>query len=212
MQGKNLCDNSILTIIYIGFPLFFDTQVWIANKNVFKVAANCVGQYQHVFSLRQRMLFAIQNLQAYMTIEVIEPYWQKLTEKLKIVANFDELLKVHTDFIQAFMTDCMLKNSLMLHNLMSLCNVVLKFSKHVIDGVNSQPTAVFFERIADFEDNFNKLMRNIMQELTRMSAEDESNLVINLAHRLNFNSFFGQHFGMDGINMNAGKISNGKQR
>lgn len=147
-----------------------------------------------------------------MTIEVIEPYWQKLTEKLKTVESFDELLDVHSNFIHALIIDCLLKNSFMLHNLMSLCRVSSKFCKHVIDDANAEPTAAYFERIADFDDTFTKLMHNIMQELTRMSAQDESDLVINLAHRLNFNSFFGQHFGKDGFSTNSTKIGDGKQR
>lgn len=50
-------------------------QVWRSNKVVKKFNKNDAQHYRSAFSLRQRMLHCVQNLEYHMMVEVIEPHW-----------------------------------------------------------------------------------------------------------------------------------------
>ena len=63
------------------------------------------------FSLRQRMLSFVQNIQYYMTVEVLEPHWCVMEGRLREVATIDEVLREHNDFLDRCLKDCMLTNS-----------------------------------------------------------------------------------------------------
>ena len=62
------------------------------------------------FSLRQRMLSFVQNIQYYMTVEVLEPHWCVMEGKLREVSTIDEVLREHNDFLDRCLKDCILTN------------------------------------------------------------------------------------------------------
>ena len=73
----------------------------------------CVPSYSYTvaFSLRQRLLSFVQNLQYYMTVEVLEPHWCVMEGRLREVSTIDEVLREHNDFLDRCLKDCMLTNS-----------------------------------------------------------------------------------------------------
>ena len=71
----------------------------------------CVCSFTMAFSLRQRMLSFVQNIQYYMTVEVLEPHWCVMEGRLREVATIDEVLREHNDFLDRCLKDCMLTNS-----------------------------------------------------------------------------------------------------
>lgn len=78
-------------------------QVWRAN-NVAKTFPQHIGvQYRRAFTLRQRMLHCVQNLEYHMMVEVIEPHWTTFVHKISKVSVFIITNSYHTNSIQVLM-------------------------------------------------------------------------------------------------------------
>lgn len=63
-------------------------QVWRSNKVAKKFPLNAAVQYRTAFSLRQRMLHCVQNLEYHMMVEVVEPHWCTFVQKMAKVREF----------------------------------------------------------------------------------------------------------------------------
>lgn len=61
-------------------------RVWISTNHAKKFSSNTAELYRSAFTLRQRMMNAIQNLEYYMMIEVIEPNWNAFIENMSRVS------------------------------------------------------------------------------------------------------------------------------
>lgn len=72
-------------------------RVWTSNNNAKKFSSNSAELYRSAFTLRQRMMNAIQNVENYMLIEVIEPNWQIFIDNMGRVSTFFDLF--FKDFI-----------------------------------------------------------------------------------------------------------------
>lgn len=105
--------------------------VWKDNNNTKKFAPDTAEQYRSAFTLRQRMMNAIQNIEYYMMIEVIEPTWHTFVEKIECVENVDEVLEVHQDFLDDCLHNCMLKDPELLRLIGKLCDICLNFCKFI---------------------------------------------------------------------------------
>ncbi|ERE77992.1 gamma-tubulin complex component 2 isoform X2 [Cricetulus griseus] len=125
-----------------------------------------INRFAGAFTLRQRMLNFVQNIQYYMMFEVMEPTWHILEKNLKSASNIDDVLGHHTSFLDNCLKDCMLTNPELLKvfsKLMSVCvmftNCMQKFTQSMkLDSelgrltleqgsVQGQPTET--ERIED---------------------------------------------------------------
>lgn len=105
--------------------------VWKDNNNTKKFAPDTAEQYRSAFTLRQRMMNAIQNIEYYMMIEVIEPTWHTFVEKIGCVENVDEVLSVHQDFLDDCLHNCMLKDPELLRLIGKLCDICSSFCKFI---------------------------------------------------------------------------------
>uniref|UniRef100_A0A804HL95 Gamma-tubulin complex component n=1 Tax=Homo sapiens TaxID=9606 RepID=A0A804HL95_HUMAN len=101
-----------------------------------------INRFAGAFTLRQRMLNFVQNIQYYMMFEVMEPTWHILEKNLKSASNIDDVLGHHTGFLDTCLKDCMLTNPELLKvfsKLMSVCvmftNCMQKFTQSMkLDG------------------------------------------------------------------------------
>ncbi|XP_004579789.1 gamma-tubulin complex component 2 isoform X1 [Ochotona princeps] len=110
--------------------------VWISNKAAKQHALTSARWFASAFTLRQRMLNFVQNIQYYMMFEVMEPTWHVLEKNLKSACNIDDVLGHHTSFLDTCLKDCMLTNPELLKvfsKLMSVCvmftNCMQKFTQ-----------------------------------------------------------------------------------
>uniref|UniRef100_A0A8C2YK26 Gamma-tubulin complex component n=2 Tax=Chinchilla lanigera TaxID=34839 RepID=A0A8C2YK26_CHILA len=110
--------------------------VWISNKTAKQYALHSAKWFAGAFTLRQRMLNFVQNIQYYMMFEVMEPTWHILEKNLKSASNIDDVLGHHTSFLDNCLKDCMLTNPELLKvfsKLMSVCvmftNCMQKFTQ-----------------------------------------------------------------------------------
>ena len=106
-------------------------RVWIANKNAKKFDHSTSELYRAAFTLRQRMMNAIQNLEYYMMIEVIEPVWHVFLQQLAKAKNIDDVLAYHEDFLDYCLKNCMLTHPELLKRIISVCNACLAFCQFI---------------------------------------------------------------------------------
>lgn len=112
--------------------------VWISNTVAKQYSLYSARWFAAAFTLRQRMLNFVQNIQYYMMFEVMEPNWHIMENNLKSASNIDEVLSYHTSFLDNCMKDCMLTNTVLLKifsKLMSVCvmftNCMQKFTQSI---------------------------------------------------------------------------------
>jgi gamma-tubulin complex component 2 len=105
--------------------------VWIANNNAKKFDQRTSEQYRSAFTLRQRMMSAIQNLEYYMMVEVIEPEWHNFMEKINKAQNFDDVLAHHDDFLDKCLKNCMLTEPDILKCIFKMCTLCIGFCEFI---------------------------------------------------------------------------------
>jgi hypothetical protein len=66
------------------------------------------------YALRQRILSFVQNYQYYMMYEVLEPNWHVLEDSLRKAASVDDVLVIHSDFLDTCLKECMLTHPALL--------------------------------------------------------------------------------------------------
>ncbi|XP_055309975.1 gamma-tubulin complex component 2 homolog [Sitodiplosis mosellana] len=161
-------------------------QVWIQNieisKNNKKIEKEQKTQWRTAFALRQRMLNAIQHLQYYMMIEVIEPNWHIFTARMNHVLTIDDVITIHQDFLHICMQHCMLHYPDLLLTLMNICGICLRFCKMVRNETTTN--------IEGIEKEFNDLLVSFIKTLGEQSSDTTSAKFLSLVCRLNFNSFY----------------------
>jgi gamma-tubulin complex component 2 len=106
-------------------------RVWIANKNAKKFDHSTSELYRSAFTLRQRMMNAIQNLEYYMMIEVIEPIWHHFMQQLAKAKNIDDILSYHEDFLDHCLKNCMLTYPDLLKRIINVCNSCIAFCQFI---------------------------------------------------------------------------------
>jgi gamma-tubulin complex component 2 len=87
------------------------------------------------FSLRQRMLHFIQNLQYYMVMEVIEPRYMRLEETLRKATTVDELLDAHNSFLLECHRNCLLTEMdlfKIITKILSVCVIFCNYTERFI--------------------------------------------------------------------------------
>lgn len=68
-----------------GTNFLFLSRIWKENTTAKKFSPHTANLYRVAFTLSQRMMNAIQNLEYYMMIEVIEPFWHEFITKINNV-------------------------------------------------------------------------------------------------------------------------------
>ncbi|XP_028651429.1 gamma-tubulin complex component 2 [Erpetoichthys calabaricus] len=102
--------------------------VWISNKTAKQYSLHSAKWFAAAFTLRQRMLNFVQNIQYYMMFEVVEPTWHIMENNLKTASNIDDVLCHHTSFLDNCLKDCMLTNPELLKIFSKLMSVCVTFT------------------------------------------------------------------------------------
>ncbi|XP_071785890.1 gamma-tubulin complex component 2-like [Asterias amurensis] len=126
--------------------------LWVLNKAAKKYTLHSSKWYAAAFALRQRMLHLVQNLQYYMMFEVVEPNWQIMETKLRQISNIDDVLDIHTDFLDKCLKDCMLTNPELLKivsKLMLVCVTFANCIQRMTETMNVEGEASFLVDTTD---------------------------------------------------------------
>lgn len=92
------------------------------------------------YSLRQRMLHLLHNLQYYMVFEVIEPRWHELEPRVSAASSVDEVIAHHDDFLDSCLKETMLRDAgllKMLARLLTICVIFADFTAVVMSSVDA---------------------------------------------------------------------------
>jgi gamma-tubulin complex component 2 len=77
------------------------------------------------------MMNAIQNLEYYMMVEVIEPVWHVFMQQLAKAKNIDDVLNYHEDFLDHCLKNCMVTYPDLLKSVIALCNICIDFCQFI---------------------------------------------------------------------------------
>lgn len=175
-------------LFYLKHVENFLCRVWIANNNAKKFDHNTSEQYRSAFTLRQRMMNAIQNLEYYMMIEVIEPVWHLFMQQINKAKNFDDVLTYHEDFLDKILRNCMLKEPDILKCIMKMCSLCIEFCKFI--EKESSNTETFSEKVTRFDMLFTQQTVSLLKKIHDMAEKNHSEKYVSLIYRINFNNFY----------------------
>ncbi|XP_073828150.1 gamma-tubulin ring protein 84 isoform X2 [Musca autumnalis] len=168
-------------------------KIWKENSIAKKFSPQAAELYRSAFTLRQRMMNAVQNLEYYMMIEVIEPNWHIFIQNMSKVENVDEVLSFHQDFLDSCLKNCMLTDATSLNrSIFKMCNICLKFCEFIQSESSMAPTDTFSERVKRFDLEFTGLLIGLLKQINDVASDNPSDRFINLVHRINFNSFYNE--------------------
>ncbi|GAB0088030.1 Gamma-tubulin complex component [Sergentomyia squamirostris] len=165
-------------------------KVWKSNNNAKKFAPESAELYRSAFTLRQRMMNAIQNISYYMMVEVIEPNWHILNQNMASVENVDDVLRVHHNFLDLCLKDCMLIHSDLLKSITRLMKICTHFCDFIQTESTMEPSETFSENVKRFDLEFTGLLIGLIKHINDVANEKAADKLINLLHRINFNSFY----------------------
>ncbi|XP_039496870.1 gamma-tubulin complex component 2 homolog isoform X2 [Drosophila santomea] len=166
-------------------------KIWKENSIAKKFSPQAAELYRSAFTLRQRMMNAIQNLEYYMMIEIIEPNWHIFIEKMKTVENVDNVLRLHQDFLDSCLKNCMLTESSHLNRaIFKICKICLKFCEFIQLETSLDPADTFSERVKRFDLEFTGLLISFLKQINNMAKKNTADCFMNLVHRINFNAFY----------------------
>lgn len=167
-------------------------KLWIGNKNKSEVTKNkYMNRSAH--SLCQKMMNAIQNIEYYMMVEVIEPNFDSFFNKLHHVKNIDEVLMCHDDFLQICLRDCMLTNSTLLNCIIQLCDICLEYSKFLVVEMKKTCNGNTDERVIIFSSKFTEKILELLNKLNAAYSNNHTEKFVSLIHRINFNLFYSEN-------------------
>ncbi|XP_065082162.1 gamma-tubulin complex component 2 homolog isoform X2 [Ochlerotatus camptorhynchus] len=181
-------------LFYLKYVERILCRVWIANNRTKQFAPQTAKLYRSAFTLRQKMLIAIQNFESYMMIEVIEPNWHLFYQNIKQIKNIDDVLNYHQDFLDQCIKNCMLTDPDLLKAVINLCNICIQFCTFLADATSMEPTETFSERVEHFRCDFTNQIKSLMHKITDIATQNPSEKFINLIHRINFNSYYSDNF------------------
>lgn len=170
-------------------------RVWRSNKVCKMFPVSSSQSYRPAFVLRQRMLNCVQNLQYYMMIEVIEPNWHNFLETMSKVTNVDQVLSCHNDFLGSCMKDCMLTSPDLLQTVNVLVGVCVSFCRFFEAAPSIECSSIplgenFEESISNFDEQFSVALICLLNKINELAAEDNSEKMLNVLYRMDFNSFY----------------------
>lgn len=162
--------------------------------------------FSKAHTLTQQMLNFLQNYLYYVTSEVIDPNWDKMSARLDGARTVDELIAIHDEFLETCMRDSMLFWPKILKRLDRIRAACARFaadsqrfatralrameeSKEDMDTTRLQALdEEIYDVMTDTESQYAHLLRDLLNAL-KDSDNVETNLN-SLCSRLDFNDFF----------------------
>ncbi|RKP17697.1 hypothetical protein ROZALSC1DRAFT_16048 [Rozella allomycis CSF55] len=148
-------------------------------------------------SIRQKMLNFIENIQYYSYFEVIEPNWNYFINKLESAKLVDEILKIHSDFLDTCLKECMLSNEKLLLIFEKMINLCHLFCSSVFQMTSNQINLNEFNlQLSQLDQNFTLEAKKLVESLNYFAAADYEHhmsnficflFIVNLVCRLDYN-------------------------
>ncbi|KAF9899436.1 hypothetical protein BX616_003034, partial [Lobosporangium transversale] len=182
-----------------------------AKSPVWKDASRELKAWRgRVYGLRAKMLTFVQQFAYYVCSEVLEPNWRDLASKLAKVSTVDQVLQIHSDFLDTCLNQCMLTNSKLLRIYSKLMSTCIKFTNYTdrftralmsmeiqldperaatAPSNQGQQIEQAMKRLNEFEDSFVYHLKLLIDALNFYSASETVQFLC-LVVRLDYNQFY----------------------
>ncbi|XP_054371569.1 gamma-tubulin complex component 2 isoform X2 [Molothrus aeneus] len=163
--------------------------VWISNKTAKQFSLHSAKWFAGAFTLRQRMLNFVQNIQYYMMFEVMEPTWHILEKNLKL--RFTQSMKLDNE-----MERLTLEHGTMLGPPTEEERAEEAAKKKLTNKLLAEHadslhlTSGFEATINKFDSNFSTHLLDLLDKLSVYSTNDCEHSMLNIIYRLDFNGFY----------------------
>ncbi len=173
--------------------------VWISTKvkrglgGLADRRGHSYDQFSKSFALRQKMLNFLQNMEYYMTFEVLEPNWEGMVAKIRSgrVTNVDHVLEIHSDFLSTCLNDCMLSSPDLLRTVKKLLNICVSFAGFMDDFARDcDDVDSFSDAVSKYDMQFDSVLISLLDRIAQMGRDNYNERVLNILHRLDFNGFY----------------------
>lgn len=170
-------------------------KVWIINKGHKKLDLrnDKTGKVAN-YSLCQKMLNFVQNLQYYMAFEVIDPAWHAFLEKMPKATNIDQVISFHFELLNPILADCMLTTKQSLLRMTTLLSICLQFAHKMLSGEDVRShkhLATAGVSVEDLGKRFHRKLIEFLRDVTTLAHDTtEVTKVSNIIYRLNFNGYY----------------------
>lgn len=129
-------------------------RMWIHNKNVKRFENGRMSDVQRsTFSLSHRMIHAVQNIEYFVMLEVVEPLWQQFLDRMAEAmrsGSVDQVIDAHQKFTSALVDHTMLGQPDLLSMLIKICRLCLNFSHEVMRQTEMLETETFAKEVSVF--------------------------------------------------------------
>jgi len=173
------------------------TNVWITCKVQKSAGAETSSIYLNSLALKQKMIHFLQNLEYYMSFEVLEPTWEDLIAKISVgkVSNVDQVLQIHSDFLSTCLNDCLLSNTQLLSTVKKLLGVCSEFSYYMNELDTIENFEEFENEVKKFDLRFTSVLVTLLDTISRLARENYNEKMLNILYRLDFNGFYSKEIG-----------------
>ncbi|KYQ93408.1 spindle pole body component 97 [Tieghemostelium lacteum] len=176
------------------------SDTWRQHQENRRLYANRPGlvtllSYSHL--LRHRMIHFLQNLQYYMMLEVLEPNWAKMKTRIEQSKTVDDVVKLHNEFLETCLTECMLTDNRLvsiLMKFMSLCIIFSNFTNQMVRTDSELPLDKSKSIIEKFELKFHTILKLLLDTLKSFSTVESNRHMIHLIYRLDYNNYYSNYF------------------
>ena len=111
------------------------SNTWVLHQSTKNIALH--KDLSTSYCLRQRMLHFVKNYVYYMTVEVLEDKWHRFLEGLKNVQTVDEIMTIHTRFLDECLKECLLMDQELFLILNKIIGYCLHFSEMIENSTKS---------------------------------------------------------------------------
>ena len=176
-------------LLYCKYVEKLLTNVWITTKVLKSDSQNV---YLTSLALKQKMIHFLQNLEYYMTFEVLEPTWNDMIAKISVgkVSNVDQVLQIHSDFLSTCLNDCLLSNTQLLSTVKKLLGVCSEFSYYMSDLEEMENFEDFEDDVNKFDLRFTSVLVSLLDRISQLARENYNEKMLNILYRLDFNGFY----------------------
>jgi len=109
---------------------------WLAHQSCKELDGSLRALLAHSYSLRHKMLHFLQNLSYFVSVEVIEPHWHEMAQKLRSAASLDDVISAHTLFLDVCMSESLLSSADLLKLVTKLVTLCLIFSDQITRAIH----------------------------------------------------------------------------
>ncbi|KAL7992831.1 hypothetical protein Chor_017087 [Crotalus horridus] len=163
--------------------------VWISSKTAKQCSLHSSKWFAGAFTLRQRMLNFVQNIQYYMMFEVMEPTWHILEKNLKL--RFSHSMKLDNEMDRLTVEHGTMRGPPTKQERVEESTRKQLANKFLAEQADSLHVSSGFEAtINKFDSNFSAHLLDLLDKLSIYSTNDCEHSMINIIYRLDFNGFY----------------------